>query len=134
LKEAYKYYLLIKNFNYSIEKYTPKLFIYKSVYKYLVYFEATIICFYNNDFNEGILAFKKLFNCDVNIPLLLCVIIINNIKFYDKYITKDTFTKKEIFNFIKNFTKLDKNMNNIEITMRNINDIINNTLLSKLAN
>jgi glycosyltransferase involved in cell wall biosynthesis len=130
LKEAYKYYLLIKNFNYSIEKYTPKLFIYKSVYKYLTYFEGSIICFYNNDFIEGLLSFKKLFNCDVDIPIVFCIISINNIKYYFNHIKTDTFTKKEILNFTKQFTKLDKNINNINIIMRDINNTIN-ILLNK---
>lgn len=131
-KEAYKYYSLIKNFNYSPEKYATKLFVYKSVYKYLLYFEAIIICYYNNDFNEGINAIKKIFNCDIDIPIILCLLIINNIKYYMDHITSDTFTKKEILNFTKQFTKLDKNVDKISIVMREVNNTINN-LLSKLT-
>jgi glycosyltransferase involved in cell wall biosynthesis len=126
LTEAYKYYMLVKDFNYSNEKYASKLFIYKSIYKYLIYIEGTIVCYYNNNFSEGLTAFKKLFNCDISIPIALCVLIINNIKFYNNYITVNTFTKKEILNFIKQFTKLDKNIN--PNVLRDINNIINNLL------
>jgi hypothetical protein len=116
---AYKYYLMIENFNPNLN---DKLFVYHPIYTFLLNYELSIIFFNIKKYNEGITTFKKLFLIDdiyPDVKLHLLEIFL----YYVDYLSNDLIIYEYFFNFIKNIYLLINKFDNkyIEIIQKIVN-------------
>ena len=83
-KLAYSFYKQLKPFNQN----SGKLFLVSSVHNWKLDYEISIIAYYNNAHQEGINAFKRLFNCKT-IAKNMIASIFKNFGYYEKFIKPD---------------------------------------------
>ena len=95
-KLAYSFYKQLKPFNNN----SGKLFLVSSVHDWKLDYEVSIVAFYNKAYQEGINAFKRLFNCKT-ITLNMIASIIKNFTYYERFIKQEE--KEEIENLKTNF-------------------------------
>jgi hypothetical protein len=101
---AYKYYLMIENFNPDLNN---KLFVCYPIYSFLLDYELTIILFNIKKYDEGIKIFKKLFLIE-NIEINFKLHILDVFHFYIDYLNNDLLLNEYFLNFI-NKIYLEKN-------------------------
>ena len=83
-KLAYSFYKQLNPLNEN----SGKLFLVSSIHNWKLDYEITIIAYYNNAYQEGINAFKRLFNCKT-IPKNMIASIFKNFGYYEKFIKPD---------------------------------------------
>ncbi len=93
-KLAYSFYKQLKPFNNN----SGKLFLVSSVHDWKLDYEISIVAYYNNAYQEGINAFKRLFNCKT-ITLNMIASIIKNFTYYERFIKQE---EKEEIEILKN--------------------------------
>lgn len=127
-KLAYYYYKNIEN-KFNNINFNEKLFIYKPIYDFSIYYEMSIIYYHNNNYNKGLECFKKIFDY-TEIDNNLKINIIQNFSYYSEHLTHDNELFYKYSNFIKNILN-NENENEKKNNHHNHNHIIkiiNNTI------